>query len=292
MIGHNTFEFFGVPRDLRDRNYHKLLLVTAERRTLHDPCQTAKQLATTTSAMPFQGTLSNATMATSTRRGVFNFFGLPRELRDLIYDELDTTTARVKVTHKWSTKLRAKAHDLPAPKMLQLSHRFSTEYRSIVRKKTTLVIEDHFGDFTRPEDITVELSRSVSTIQLVRLELYIAHARLPVDCRGEDMDCCITGRDIALHKRWIPVLLAKLSQLTSLTVDVHIPYQCGNAEKRSALVKHVSALTTLSGLEAITVIVNPGVRYEDVARWDYTSLDKQKVMTWKRTTGEFLDFEP
>ncbi|KAK1086979.1 hypothetical protein LTR48_003043 [Friedmanniomyces endolithicus] len=141
MIGHNTFEFFGVPRDLRDRNYHKLLLVTAER-------------------------------------------------------------------------------------------------------------------------------------------------------RGEDMDCCITGRDIALHKRWIPVLLAKLSQLTSLTVDVHIPYQCGNAEKRSALVKHVSALTTLSGLEAITVIVNPGVRYEDVARWDYTSLDKQKVMTWKRTTGEFLDFEP
>jgi len=32
MIGHNTFEFFGVPRDLRDRNYHKLLLVTAERR--------------------------------------------------------------------------------------------------------------------------------------------------------------------------------------------------------------------------------------------------------------------
>ncbi|KAK1060852.1 hypothetical protein LTR74_011543 [Friedmanniomyces endolithicus] len=241
--------------------------------------------------MSLQSNLSNTTVTTPTRRGVFDFFGLPRELRDLIYDELDTTTARVKVTRKWSTKLRARAHNLPALKFLQFSHRFSIEYRSIVQKKTTLVIEDHFGDFTRPEDVTVELSRSVSTIQLARLELYIAHARLPVDCRGGDMDCCITGRDIALHQRWIPVLLARLSQLTSLTIDVHIPYQCGNADKRSALVKHVSALTTLSGLEAITVIVNPGVRYEDVARWDYTSVDKQKVMTWKRTTGEFLDVE-
>ncbi|KAK0942131.1 hypothetical protein LTR29_006376 [Friedmanniomyces endolithicus] len=230
-------------------------------------------------------------MTAPSRKGIFDFFRLPRELRDLIYNELDTTTARVKVTRKWSTKLRGIAHDLPAPKMLQFSHRFSAEYRSIVQKKTTLVIEDHFGDFTRPEDISLELSPSVSAIQLVRLELYAAHSRLPVDCRGEDMDCCITGRDIALHKRWIPVLLAKLSQLTSLTIDVHIPYQCGDAEMRSALVKHVAALTTLPGLEGITVIVNPGVRYEDVARWDYTCLDKQKVITWERKVGQFLDVE-
>ncbi|KAK1072751.1 hypothetical protein LTR74_002266 [Friedmanniomyces endolithicus] len=247
--------------------------------------------ATTSSAMPPQRKPRSTTMTAPTRNAAFDFFGLPRELRDFIYEVLETTTARVKVTHKWSTKLRAKAHDLPAPKMLQLSHRFSSEYRSIVQKKTTLVIEDHFGDFTRPEDITVELSRSVSTIQLVRLELYVAHTLLPVDCRGGDMDCCITGRDVALHKRWIPVLLAKLSQLTSLTIHVHIPYHCGDAEKRSALVEHVSALTTLPGSEGITVIVNPGVRYEDVARWDYTSLDKEKVLTWKRTVGEFLDVE-
>ncbi|KAK0367158.1 hypothetical protein LTR02_001737 [Friedmanniomyces endolithicus] len=243
--------------------------------------------ATISSAMPPQRKPRSTTMTPPTRNAVFDFFGLPRELRDLIYQVLETTTARVKVTHKWSTKLRARAHDLPAPKMLQLSHRFSTEYRSIVQKKTTLVIEDHFGDFTRPEDITVELSRSVSTIQL----LYVAHTLLPADCRGGNMDCCITGRDIALHKRWIPVLLAKLPQLTSLTIHVHIPYRCGDTEKRGALVEHVSALTTLPGLEAITVIVNPGVRYEDVARWDYTCLDEQKVLTWKRTVGEFLDVE-
>ncbi|TKA76322.1 hypothetical protein B0A55_04204 [Friedmanniomyces simplex] len=230
-------------------------------------------------------------MTATTREGVFHFFALARELRDLIYEELVTATAPVKVTRTWSPKLRARAHKLPAANMLLLSPRFSAEYRSIVQKKTTLVVEDHFSDSARLQNIPIQLPRSVSGIRLILLEVYICPANALATCEGKETDCCTIGQDVALHMRWISDLLARLPQLTSLTINVHTPFRFGVAENRSALVKHVSAIATLPKLAAITMIVNDGVGHKDVNRWEYGCVEKEEIMKWERTTGEFRDVE-
>ena len=220
-------------------------------------------------------------------------FSLPRELRDAIYEELITASAPVRVTRKYSPELRARAHHIPAPSLLLISHQFSEEYRSVVAKKTILVVADHFDMSGHKQRHAIRLSRCASRIETVKLDIYIGPDSSIVRCEADKAGCCMLGEDMEWHMRWIPDLLAQLPQLKSTSIRVHTPYAPSTTQKQvpNTYSKHLIALTTLPRLEDMTFFVNRGVSGVKVQAWDYARPGKRAFLRWERATGKFRQVE-
>ncbi|KAK6407606.1 hypothetical protein LTR81_017918 [Elasticomyces elasticus] len=232
---------------------------------------------------------TNADMTSTDRENINGWFALPRELRDEIYFQALTVTAPVKITRKWSPGLKAKARGLPMASLLQVSHRFSDEYREIAKETATLIVNDHFDQCT-VQQIPIQISKAVSQLTTLQVNLVLTPDLAFVDCSSIVLakPCCIMLQEIVMHLRWLRGLQSNLPQLKAFSVNIHISAPAV-ARLRVVLSAHLAAITTLPGLDTVMVYSNPNLDKKDAQKWDYESVHKEAVLKWERANGKLED---
>jgi hypothetical protein len=143
---------------------------------------------------------------------IFDFFGLPRELRDVIYvlclvdtpfREFDNKCAEDESEDGFKAQLR----DAPVTELLLVNRQFSEEYRSSAKLVQKLFVEDHIESQTHDPYFKAEtLPSAMKVIARAHFELSI---RFTETCHIEPEHCRV-HKDINLHMRWIPALLFHL----------------------------------------------------------------------------------
>lgn len=154
-----------------------------------------------------------------TSRDIFDFFGLPPELRDAIYD-LDNTVDYCDLPSATGldqvVNLRTR---VPLTNLLLVNRQFSHEYTARCQALKTVTVRDTAKDAY--EDITAH-AKARDAAQL-ELRLLIrswsdedhdpGHVAVPTD---------VVGADVDLHLDWIPVLAAQMHSLRSIHISLHM----------------------------------------------------------------------
>ncbi|KAK3648817.1 hypothetical protein LTR56_007257 [Elasticomyces elasticus] len=147
--------------------------------------------------------------ATETDLTSFNFFGLPKELRDLIYDFSLIYKRKIRSQH--GARLRGRR--VPEPSLVLVSKQVHHEYLQRAEHHTCLVIVD------RPE-FHGDPFRIPSAISYARnVELYLAIA---CDAPDHFTDQCRVVKEVRMHRKWIAQLSQKMRHLLSIKIHLII----------------------------------------------------------------------
>ena len=170
----------------------------------------------------------------------FDFFSLPRELRDEIY--LHSLTFKRKFRSQHGARLRGRR--VTEPSLLQVSRQFHDEYLERAEQHTCLVIVD------RPEfhGDSLKLPRPISRAR--NLELYLA-----VACDSPDhfTDQCRVVKEMRMHRKWIVNLCNQMRFLESLSITLIVdPHQHVN-ECEAKVLELQDKLTNFADLKALEV---------------------------------------
>ncbi|GIZ43431.1 hypothetical protein CKM354_000665900 [Cercospora kikuchii] len=138
-------------------------------------------------------------------RDVFAFFDLPRELRDMIYEA--AVEDRSQPGSKTQPTLRAKR--VPLPQLLQVSRRFSDEYREHIGGSSSLHLSDH---------VDFQLANVGSSIGIptAARKIRTLHIRL-ASFDGEEL-----SEELELHEKWAALALQTLPDLQELTFRLDV----------------------------------------------------------------------
>ena len=144
----------------------------------------------------------------------FDFFGLPRELRDFAYGYLLNGNKKL-TAQKY---LRMKVKNAPSMNLMLVSHEFSTEYREAIRFHSSIVCADTGKEL--PEVLTLRNFPAVlSSVTRVEFRIWLV-------CNESshiDGDRCTLRSDLDLHLAWIREIASKtsVSKITIL-LGLHI----------------------------------------------------------------------
>ena len=128
----------------------------------------------------------------SAEERIFDFFKLPRKLRDAIYNKLGV---EIELASGWDDEGRSKSFGVkmkkgPSAKLLLVSHQFKTEYEQQVRRKPTIIFRDFGGSSSAMPKLDMDLSN------FARAEMHLVALG---SCQD---DLCNVIEDIDLHKKW------------------------------------------------------------------------------------------
>ena len=211
---------------------------------------------------------------------VFDFFGLARELRDMVYDELLIDNIDPDPCENFQATVTACA--VPLPSLLLVSRQFTTELQNRATRSSTLNIEERLDPEKLPE---ITIDGSVTNIPHLELRLYLA-------CNEENHEesegACGIKRDIQMHEKWIKFLIQQMKHLHSLSIELYLSPHEYVDECQKKLLTHQSRFTALPCLTTCNVYHSDGLRD---CQWDYGE-PKQLVMVWSNETGTIQSVEP
>jgi hypothetical protein len=143
-------------------------------------------------------------------RGIFDFFGLPRELRNEIYSMLThvKTLCRGRNAEGVATQFEASIKSAPIPKAFSLCRQFKTEYEEAFEDGMTLVIRDLWSGMKTPS--TAGWLDNITRAQILLL-LGCKHG-----CNYDGV--CRIYADLKDHLEWIKDILPQLKELKALEV--------------------------------------------------------------------------
>ncbi|KAK5134389.1 hypothetical protein LTR08_006569 [Meristemomyces frigidus] len=231
-------------------------------------------------------------MADTKRDGdVFDFFGLAREMRDLIYQELPAPKRQLDdESYKGLTVF---AENFPAANLLLINQQFKQEYLDSLEKLTRIVVEDHLTNVDEEHWPVPRVSTRFA--QTHRLHFRIFAACYGADVKGthphkscEPLSAELFGHGVSIS-RWV----ARLPHLRSIHIDMHIRPHSSVDECKRTVARHHAKLTSLSKLSRLDVYYNDFDHNADPECFDY-SKGQGPVMTWKAESGimEDLNVEP
>ncbi|KAK5133268.1 hypothetical protein LTR08_008002 [Meristemomyces frigidus] len=218
----------------------------------------------------------------------FEFFELPRELRDCLYDAmtadhvLKIDDGTVCIAHETKNPVVA-VEGGPRLAYLLLNRQFTAEYTERVEECAILTVEaSGFCGLSR-----VPLNGSVQSVRRV-------------DCRlTEDMiytsdtshPCCSQwlAEDIELHRKLLANILAQLPSVESLTIAIRINVYLSESNFRldlcdEAVWKKVWEQPCLDALNKVAETLSPQ-NFTVSARVTYADGDREVCMTWIKLGG-------
>ena len=195
-----------------------------------------------------------------------HFFGLPRELRDLIYAELPTRSAPVKLTHKWflSGDLPATVTGLPSRPLQLVNRQFRDEYTSMALYTKTLVIEDHIVQHQQFK-VTFIIPRPFIAVRTLHLKLYVSSS--------------LDLMEAECHESWITQLLQKLPNPCRLELGVVLDRNEEQVNLLEAYSGQLDKLLTLSHVKSLGIWKTKNFPEDDSGIWDY-DFGKGHVARW------------
>lgn len=214
----------------------------------------------------------------------FDFFGLPRELRDEIYCQLGQQVDLASDDTEEPTVIQATIRNVPIPKLLCLCTQFKEEYEKNLSGAQTLVLQDNGAN----TDLWV--NDSLPSFSKVEMQIMVV-------CEN---DCPNTGRctaadDLGDHREWIQGFLDTSDSLTSLKVEIHVQ-ACNRITRTWPKLGHgvdfskaLTFLTNSSRLQQVTVTLFEStleaVREDNVKGLEIYRETRDHVATWSREAG-------
>ncbi|KAK0942127.1 hypothetical protein LTR29_006372 [Friedmanniomyces endolithicus] len=200
----------------------------------------------------------------------FNFFGLSRELRDMVYDFSLTFKRKIRSQH--GARLRGRM--VTEASLLLVSKQFSREYFERAQYHTCLIIVD------RPEfhGDSFKIPRAISYARNVELFLAIA-----CDSPDHFTDQCRVVKEVRMHRKWIVDLCQKMRRLESISIKlITDPHQHIEAcEAKLLELQH--KLTNFEELKNLAVYHCDYAGKE--TGWSFAS-KRTLVMEWSAKDGE------
>ncbi|KAK3645112.1 hypothetical protein LTR22_014914 [Elasticomyces elasticus] len=135
---------------------------------------------------------------------VFDFFQLPRELRDFIYAGL---TCDIIIQGKVPRIQRAVIRSAPIEKLLTLNKQFNDEYDQYVRKASQMVIEDGIAISRKP----IPLGKRACDVKRVEIRLLMF-----ADTMYGALD------ELADHEEWVIATIQSLAKLESIECSYNL----------------------------------------------------------------------
>ncbi|KAK0259938.1 hypothetical protein LTS09_005272 [Friedmanniomyces endolithicus] len=200
----------------------------------------------------------------------FNFFGLSRELRDMVYNFSLTFKRKIRSQH--GARLRGRM--VTEASLLLVSKQFSREYFERAQYHTCLIIVD------RPEfhGDSFKIPRAISYARNVELFLAIA-----CDSPDHFTDQCRVVKEVRMHRKWIVDLCQKMRRLESISIKlITDPHQHIEAcEAKLLELQH--KLTNFEELKNLAVYHCDYAGKE--TGWSFAS-KRTLVMEWSAKDGE------
>lgn len=105
-------------------------------------------------------------------RDIFDFFGLPRELRDFVYEYSLTGSHAFQLSEdaRDDSYLSIRADHLPVTNLLLVNRQFREEYADAANGKSALVMEDHLEDVNGL--LTPKLPQALHAAVALHVDLY------------------------------------------------------------------------------------------------------------------------
>ncbi|KAK5702238.1 hypothetical protein LTR17_022481 [Elasticomyces elasticus] len=135
---------------------------------------------------------------------VFDFFQLPRELRDFIYACL---TCEIIIQGKEQHIQRAVIHSAPIEKLLTLNKQFNDEYDQYVRKTSQMIIEDGIT-WSRDPIPLGKRARDVKRVE-VRLLMFTDETEDALD-------------DLTDHGKWVIPTIRSMNNLERIECNYNL----------------------------------------------------------------------
>lgn len=205
--------------------------------------------------------------------GVFEFFSLPRELRDKIYEE----ALQFKRKFEAQGGVRLRGRRIVQPSLLQVSHQFQQEYLECAETKTCLVIvdRDHYHGEMLELPTPVKYAR--------KLELHLA---LACDSPDHIMNRCRILPEIRMHRKWIGDLCEQMKHLDSITIKVLMDAHDFIADCEQNLLAEQYRFANIEALTCLEVYhCDYYVGAKSGAAWNFQR-PKKLFMKWSPERGE------
>lgn len=205
----------------------------------------------------------------------FDFFGLPRELRDHIYDNA-TVCKTINVGR--SRRLWFYASHLPTTNLLLVGRQFRDEYRHRVSKLLAITVEDHLGPL---ED------HNRDALPAVFRQAWTLHCILRASSLEDASDLHIELRQQFVNAHYLAH--HELPNLRSLSIDVFLNSYNDMGPLKDAISQQAKTWTALKALTSLTVYHK---HFGDQAcrSWNY-SKGKHALLKWKPGTDDFEEID-
>jgi hypothetical protein len=208
----------------------------------------------------------------------FDFFGLPPELRDMIYDQpqLFETQTVISNCDLYLTHIAA---DKPCSSLLLVSKQIGSEYKRTCERRAGLSVVDNIHCFTS-DGQDVELP-PMAAEEASFMHMHVEGWRLPSDSDGEDT--------LGMFKDWLQDWTDQTPNLETVTVNLNL-YELAIQvpEDHDEMIKKLCGLVSLDLLTEIKVIAME----EDTGQWHSSVNPKKLLLDWKREDDvlpQFID---
>ncbi|KAI7212189.1 hypothetical protein KC333_g7253 [Hortaea werneckii] len=204
----------------------------------------------------------------------FNFFNLPRELRDSIYDE----SLIFKRKFEDQSGVRIRGRRLVQIHLLLINRQFRDEYLERAEKKTCLVIVDR--DRYHGESLKLPAIMKYTR----KLELHLA---LACDVPDHILSRCKVTQEVRMHRKWIGNLCDQMKHLESVKIHVLIDAHEHVTECEGHILKEQYRFTNLENLTSLEIFhCDYYVGHKGTTcAWNF-SRPRKVVMRWSAEKGE------
>ena len=203
---------------------------------------------------------------------IFPFFKLARELRDEIY-KLATIEVEAPTGHRETDNTQSMAvsvrKETPVKALLAVSRRFATEYKSNVKDKAVLVLQDTGRDLS---DLHLYLEEALHAFTTWEIRLLVMG--VCKDTCHESEDCPM--QELYDHATWIEEATSRFGGLRSTTIKVYIKIATTNVDKMwegtvheidgTSNIRKLAKLPTLKRVELYPVAATDEVGCEFAAK--------------------------
>lgn len=212
---------------------------------------------------------------------MFDFFGLSRELRDIIYEQ--SFTPRKCIYHERG--IYAEAREFPASNLMRVSRQFGNEYRETVIKHTTLTFVDVAND-----DIDLATGPPPHVIPALVKSARSVDFKLWLTCGDEgtahDRAKCGSIDELSAHLSWIKTLLGGVISPRTVSVALYMMTEAQFSTCERAIVQSLSQLPDLPRLKQLVVAIS------DTDLMSKGPGGAEVVMEWDDKTGVWQRLEP
>ena len=195
-----------------------------------------------TTSMP--ATIMTETQASA--HGVFDFFGLPAELRNAIYEQDALAEVhRQKLSGHDNGQFVAFVMRRPSLNLLLVSRELSAGYLDRQARLDKFVVIDHCEYQGGELRELPKLALSTASLE----------ARLLIDCyhSSKDHPCCGVNELVNMHKRWLSRLAAELGKLRSITIKLYMQHSAGAPTFFHNLLARMDSLSSIEKTESVEI---------------------------------------
>jgi hypothetical protein len=161
--------------------------------------------------------------ADAAKKDIFDFFGLPRELRNQVYSLLAQDLCLCSDAdddEDYSTAIEVRVAAAPLPKLFTLCRQFKTEYEELFKRGLTATFKDLGRDIWTTDILASAKSITPRLDRVTKAEIHLLTICQSNDCKNNQCGTCF---DLSSHIDWIRAVVPEVPKLKEIEVKI---YKC------------------------------------------------------------------